>query len=187
MKLLTGLFALTLAVPGLAHAAPTISGTYALHFTTLCQSIENEVFEKSGTSQQTVINTIDEGKLQQTVGVITFTPSKAGASAGTVTAHLTQAGGSLAILGLPGPPSQPAVPDMQIGSGTQTGTYSVTLATPPSPSTLKITFKGSSLETFTTYPSKLSGGVYGRVDFVDLDSSIGGKPHCINTGSAELQ
>jgi len=191
MKLFAGLCALAAAAPGLAHAAPTISGTYALRYTTLCQSIENEVFQKNGTSQQTVINTIDEGKIQLTIGFITFTPSGAGASSGTVAAHLTEAKGSLAILGLPGnpptQPAQPAVPDMQISSGIQTGTYSVTLATPPSPSTLKITFKGDKLETFTAYPSKLAGGIYGRVDFSDLDGSVANKPNCSNSGSADLQ
>jgi hypothetical protein len=191
MKLLAGLAALTLAAltlaaPGLVHAA-TITGTYALRYTTLCQSIENEVFTKSGTSQQTTINTIDEGKLQQSIGFITFTPSSAGASAGTVTGHLTEAKGSLAILGLPGPPASPAVPDMQINSGVQTGTYSVTFATPPIPSTLRITFKGDSLQTFTAYLSKLAGGVYGHVDFVDIDKPISGKNHCVNSGTADLQ
>ena len=189
MKFFAGLIALTVAVPGLAHAA-TITGTYALRYTTLCQSIENEVFQKSG---QTVINTIDEGKIQQTIGFITFTPSSPGASAGTVTAHLTQTKGSLAILGLPGnppaQPAQPAVPDMGITTGVQTGTYSVTLATPPNPSTLKITFsdKGSKLETYTAYPSKLAGGIYGRVDFADLDGSVANKQNCSNSGSADLQ
>jgi hypothetical protein len=192
MKLAAGLLALAVVAPGLAHAANTIRGTYALRYTTLCQSIENEVFTKTGTGgQQTTINTIDEGKLQQTIGFITFTPSSAGASAGAVSAHLTQAGGSLAILGLPGnppaQPAQPAVPDMQIGNGVQTGTYSLTLATAPNPSTLMITFKGSKLETFTAYGSKLAGGVYGRIDFVDLDNPISGKNHCINSGSADLE
>src|SRR5256885_1440149 len=166
MKLFAGLAALAAAAPGLAHAAPTISGTYALRYTTLCQSIENEVFTKTASgAQQTTINTIDEGKLQQSIGFVTFTPSSAGASAGTVTGHLTEAKGRLAILGLPGPPALPAVPDMQINSGVQTGTYSVTFATPPNPSALKITFKGDTLQTFTAYLSKLAGGVYGHVDF----------------------
>jgi len=187
MKIAAGLCALAAAVPGLAHAAPTITGTYALSYTTLCQSIENEVFTKTASGQQTTINTIDEGKLQQSIGLITFTPSSAGASAGTVSAHLTEAKGSLAILGMPGPPASPAVPDMQIQSGVQTGTYSVTFATPPNPSTLKITFKGDSLETFTAYPSKLAGGVYGHLDFVSLDKPISGKNHCVNSGTADLQ
>ena len=190
MKLVAGLCALAVAVPGLAHAGATITGTYALHFTTLCQSIENEVFTKTGTSQQTTINTIDEGKLQQSVGFLTFTPSGAGASAGTLTGHLTEAKGSLAILGLPGgsgQPGQPDTPDMQVQSSVQTGTYSITFATPPNPSTLKITFKGDTLQTFTAYPSKLAGGVYGRLDFVSIDKPIGGKNHCVNTGSADLQ
>jgi hypothetical protein len=184
MKLFAGLAALALAVPGLAHAA-TIKGTYSVRYTTLCQSLENEVFTESGTSQQTTINTIDEGRLQQSIGFITFTPT--GANAGNVTAHLTQAKGSLAILGLPGPPAQPAVPDMKIGNGTQTGTYTLTLGTGSNPSTLKIAFKGSPTEVFSAYLSKLSGAVYGHVDFEDLGSPIAGKNHCINSGSADLQ
>lgn len=187
MKSIAALTVLALAVPGLAHAAATIKGTYALSFTTLCQSIENEVFTKSGSSQQTTINTIDEGKLQQSIGFLTFTPSSAGASAGTVTGHLTEAKGSLAILGLPGPPASPAVANMQIQSGVQTGTYSITLATPPSPSTLKIAFKGDSVQTFTAYPSKLAGGVYGHLDFASIDKPISGKNHCVNSGTANLQ
>jgi hypothetical protein len=106
---------------------------------------------------------------------------------GTVSAQLTQAKGSLAILGLPGPPAQLAAPDMKIGTAPQSGTYTLTLATPPSPSTLKITFTGATQEIFTAYPSKLASGIYGRVDFVDLDGSVADKPNCINSGSAELQ
>jgi hypothetical protein len=189
MKLIAGLSVLGLAVPGLAHAA-NINGTYALRYTTLCQSIENEVFTKSGTSQQTTINTIDEGKIQQTIGFITFKPSAAGGTSGTVTATLTQAKGSLAILGLPGSPTQPgqaAVPDMQIGTAPQSGTYTLTMATAPKPSTLQIAFTSEKTETFTAYLSKLTGAVYGHVDFEDLDNPIGGKNHCVNTGSADLK
>jgi hypothetical protein len=184
MKLFAGLAVLGLALPGLAHAA-NISGTYVVRYTTLCQSIENEVFSPS-----TNINTIDEGRLQQTIGFITFTPSGAGGTSGNVQATLTQAKGSLAILGLPGSPSQPgqpAAPDMQIGTKPQSGTYVLTLATPPSPSTLKISFTGETVEVFTAYPSKLASGIYGRVDFEDLDGPISKVNHCINSGSAELQ
>src|SRR5262245_53407568 len=100
MKLVAGLAALAFAVPGLAHAAGTIKGTYSVHYTTLCQSIENEVFTKTaGGAQQTRIDTIDEGELDQSIGFITFTPSSAGATSGKVSANLTQAKGSLAILG----------------------------------------------------------------------------------------
>ena len=189
MKLAAGLAVLGLALPGLAHAA-NISGTYALRYTTLCQSIENEVFTKSGSSQQTTIDTIDEGKLQQTIGFITFKPSTAGGTSGTVTATLTQAQGSLAILGLPGSPTQPgqpAVPDMQIGTQPQSGTYSLTLVTAPNPSTLQVAFTGEKTEVFKAYLSKLSSGVFGHVDFEDLDGPINGKNHCINQGSADLQ
>jgi hypothetical protein len=187
MKFVAGLAALALAVPGLAQAA-NINGTYALRYTTLCQSIENEVFTKTASgAQQTTITTIDEGKLQQTIGFITFKPSAAGGTSGTVTATLTQAKGSLAILGMPGPPVQPAVPDMQIGTAPQSGTYTLTLATPPKASTLQIAFTGDKTETFTAYLSKLSGGIYGHVDFEGLDGPIGGKNHCLNNGTADLQ
>jgi hypothetical protein len=173
-----------IAVPGLAQAA-NISGTYALRYTTLCQSIEKEIFSPS-----TQIQTIDEGKLMQTIGFITFKPSTAGGLTGTVSAQLTQAKGSLAILGLPGgvgQPGQPAVPDMTIGSAPQSGTYSLALATPPSASTLKVSFNGESQQVFTVYPSKLANGTYGRVDFVDLDGNVANKQNCINSGSADLQ
>ncbi|HEX4506337.1 MAG TPA: hypothetical protein VH722_11455 [Alphaproteobacteria bacterium] len=187
MKSTAAFAAMALAVPGLAHAAGTIKGTYSVRYTTLCQSIEDEVFKKSGGSQQTNINTIDEGALEQSIGFITFTPSSAGASSGKLSATLTQAKGSLAILGLPGPPASPAAADMKMKTGTQTGTYALTLATAPNPSTLKITFTGQTVATFTAYPSKLAGAVYGHIDFQDLDDPISGKNHCINTGSADLQ
>jgi hypothetical protein len=51
----------------------------------------------------------------------------------------------------------------------------------------RISFTGAKPEKFTAYPSKLTGGIYGRVDFVDLDGSVANKPNCINYGSAELQ
>lgn len=188
MKLVAGLAALALAVPGWAYAAGTIKGTYSLRYTSLCQSIENEVFTKTPSgAQQTTINTIDEGKLQQTIGFITFTPSSAGAASGKVKATLTQAKGSLAILGMPGPPVSPAVPDMKIGTAPQSGTYSLTLMTPPAASALQVAFTGEKVENFTAYPSKLTNGVYGHIDFEDLDNPISGKNHCINTGSADLQ
>jgi len=187
MRFAAGLAALVFAVPGLVHAA-NINGTYSLRYTTLCQSIENEVFTKqSNGSQQTTINTIDEGKLQQTIGFIAFKPSSAGATSGTITATLTQAKGSLAILGLPGPPAQPDTPDVQIGTAQQSGTYSLTLKTPPNPSTLTISFTGEKQEVFTAYPSKLASGIYGHIDFENTEKPINGVNHCINTGSADLQ
>lgn len=187
MKSAVALAALALALPGLAHAA-NINGTYAVRYTTLCQSIENEVFTKTASgAQQTTINTIDQGRLQQTIGLITFKPSAAGGTSGTVTATLTQAKGSLAILGMPGPPVTPAAPDMKIGTASQSGTYTLTLATPPNPSTLQIAFTGEKSETFTAYPSKLVSGVYGHVDFENLDGPINGANHCINTGTVDHQ
>jgi hypothetical protein len=166
----------------LAHAGATITGTYALRYTTLCQSIDKEVFSPS-----TQIQTIDDGKLVQTIGFITFKPTTAGGSSGTVSTQLTTANGSLTILGLPGPPVSPAVPDMKIGTATQSGTYSLTLATPPAASTLTITFNGGKQEVFTAYPSKLASGVYGHVDFVGLDGNVANKPNCINSGTADRQ
>jgi hypothetical protein len=77
---------------------------------------------------------------------------------------------------------------MTIGSGKQSGTYTVSLATPPNPSTLKIMFNGGSMpQTFTAYPSKLANGVYGHIDFIDLDGNDSGKQNCINSGSADLK
>lgn len=185
MKLFVGLAALALAMSGTAHAA-NISGTYSLHYITLCQSIENEVISPS-----TKISTIDQGRIGQTVGSITFSPSSPAGLSGTVTASLSKTTGSLAILGLPGPPATPAVPDMQIQSVTQTGTYSLIPVTPPAPSTLKITFDGQSLDIFRAYLTKVTGSaagsVYGHIEFVGLDGPIGGKRHCSNLGAADLQ
>ena len=189
MKLLAGLAALVLAVPSLAHAA-NVNGTYAMRYTTFCQSIENEVFTKSGTSQQITINTIDEGKFVQSIGFIKFTPSKAGALTGTVSANMTQAKGTLTILGLPGSATQsgqPDTPDMKMSTKSQTGTYTLTLATPPSPSKLVIAFTGQGTENFTAYLSKLANGVYGHADFIAIDANTGATPSCSNTGSADLQ
>jgi hypothetical protein len=182
MKLVAGLTALTLAVPGLAHAA-NISGAYSIKLTTLCQSIENELFKPS-----TQIQTIDEGKIQQAVGVITFTPSKAGGLTGKVSATFTQTKGTLAILGLPGGAGQPAtphVPDMQIQTGNQTGTYSLTLPSGSAPAVISITFSGDTANVFTAYLSKLSGTAYTHADFIGIEGNNGSKPNCSNSGSIE--
>jgi hypothetical protein len=188
MKFLAGLTALTLAAPGLAHAA-NIGGTYGIKFTTLCQSIENEVFNKnSNGSTTTIIETIDEGKISQTIGTITFTPTKAGGLSGNVSATFTQTKGTLTILGLPGnPPSQPAsphVPDMKVQTKSQTGTYSLTL-NGTAPATLSLNFGKGSVSTFTAYLSKLSGGAYTHADFIGIDGNTGEAPSCSNSGSLD--
>jgi len=189
MKLLAGLAALALTVPGLAHAANNLSGTYRIAMTTICQSIENEVFTKnSNGSTTTVVNTINEGKITQTVGFITFKPSTAGGLSGTVSANFTQTKGTLAILGLPGgagQPGSPHVPDMQMGNGAPTGTYSLTVSTLPTPSTFTITIKGDTKNSFPTYLSKLSGGVYTHADFINIDGNTGEAPTCSNSGSLD--
>lgn len=188
MKLFAGIAALALAVPGLAHAAGNLSGTYRITMTTICQSIENEVFNKAGGVTTTTVNTINEGKISQTVGFITFKPSTAGGLSGTVSANFTQTKGTLAILGLPGGPGQPGsphVPDMKMGNGAPTGTYSLTVATLPTPSTFSITIKGDTKNSFPTYLSKLSGGVYTHADFINIDGNTGEAPTCSNTGSID--
>jgi hypothetical protein len=179
VKLVAGALAVLIAVPGLALAA-NVSGTYSIHLTGICQSIENEVFKPS-----TVINTIDNGKIQQTTGFITFTPTKAGGLSGTVSANFTQGKGSLTILGLPGPPSSPAVPNMQIGSASQTGTYTMGTVNGLTGSAFTITFKGQKVETFTAYFSKLTGSIYDHVDFIGLDGNSGEGPSCTNQGTLD--
>ncbi len=183
MKTAFALAVLAIAVPGMAQAA-NISGTYSIKYTTLCQSIENEVFQPS-----TQIMTINEGKISQTVGTITFTPTTAGGLSGTVSAIFTQTQGTLAILGLPGnPPSQPAsphVPDMKIGNGTPSGTYSLTLPSGATPAKITINFGKGSGGTFTSYLSKLSGGVYTHADFISIDGNTGAAPSCSNSGSID--
>jgi len=181
MKFFAGVLAVAVAVPGLAHAGNNISGTYSVHLTEVCQSIENEIFKPS-----TQIQTIDEGKITQTIGLITFTPTKAGGLSGAVSASFTQANGTLTILGLPGgtgQPGQPAKPDMQIGSATQSGTYSMTAGVGNAPGTLKITFKGDNLNNFTAYMSQPAGGIYGHVDFIDIESNNETAPTCANSGT----
>jgi hypothetical protein len=187
MKLFTGLIALTLAVPGLAHAASNISGAYNIKFITLCQSIENEAFNKNGTTTTTVIETIDEGKISQTVGVITFTPSTAGGLTGKVSATFTQSNGTLAILGLPGgvgQPSSPHVPDMTIKTQSQAGTYSLALPG-TAPAKITLNFGKGGVNAFTAYLSKLSSGVYTRADFIDIAANTGTAPSCTTSGTIE--
>jgi hypothetical protein len=181
MKLFAGLAALVLAVPGLAHAAGNVSGTYALRLDEICQSVENEIFKPS-----TQIQTIDEGNFTRTIGLITFTPTTAGGTSGTVSANFTQGKGTLTILGLPGPPPQPHVPDVQMGSTTKTGTYSVTIPAGTKPGTFKITFKGDTLNTFTAYFSQLSGAAYAHVDFLNTESNDDGEaPSCVQSGTLQ--
>jgi hypothetical protein len=101
MKTSAGLAMLAVAVPALAQAA-SLSGKYSIRYTSLCQSIESEVFKPS-----TNINTIDQGKILHTIGFITFTPSTAGGLSGKLSAQLSMAKGSLAILGTPSLPLCP--------------------------------------------------------------------------------
>jgi hypothetical protein len=181
MKLFAGLAVVMLAVPGVAQAAGNINGSYSIKYTTLCQSIENELFKPS-----TQIQTIQEGKISQTVGVITFTPTTPGGLSGKVSAVFTQTQGTLAILGLPGPPASPHVPDMQIGTGTPSGTYSVTPASGAKPATIKINLGTGSGSTFTAYLSKLKGAVYTHADFIGIDGDTSSAPSCSNAGSIDL-
>jgi hypothetical protein len=176
MKPLVGLAALAIAVPGLAHAA-TLSGKYSVRYTTLCQSIENEVFSPS-----TQIQTIDPGKILHTMGFITFIPSTPGRLSGKLSAQLTQAKGSLTILGTP---TQPPAPDVMIGNGTTGGSFTLIPATPSAPAMLQFAFTKSKPRTLTIYLSKLAGGVYGHIDFVDLEGNVAGKPNCITFGTAD--
>jgi hypothetical protein len=183
-KWITGFLALGIAGMTAAGAnATNISGAYSIKYTTLCQSIENEVFGKS-----TVINTIDEGKISQTVGTITFTPTTAGGLSGNVSIVSTASKGSLAILGLPGPPASPAVPDMKISTGTQTGTFTLvpSVGGPAAIYSLTITFAGKNggSAMFTTYPSLAKSGVYSHADFIGIDGK-GAKPSCSNAGSID--
>ena len=134
MKLFASVLAAMLAIPGLANAAGTITGTYTVRLTEICQSIENELFKPA-----TQVQTIDEGNFTQSIGLMTFTPAKAGALSGTVSARFTQAKGTLTILGLPGPPASPHVPDVHMGNATKTGTYSITLPTASAPGSFKVT------------------------------------------------
>lgn len=176
MRTLAGLAALAVAVPALAHAA-TLSGKYSARYTTLCQSIEQEVLSPS-----TQIQTVDRGKILHAIGVITFTPSTPGGLSGKISAQLSLAKGSLAILGTP---TQPAAPDMKINTGATGGTFVLTPATPTAPATLKFAYTGGKANTLIIYLSALVGGVYRHADFIDLEGDVGGKPNCTTFGSAD--
>jgi hypothetical protein len=182
MKFFVGALAMLMAVPGLAQAA-NLSGTYAIHLTEVCQSIEKELFNP------TQIQTIDEGKVSQTIGFITFKPTAAGGLSGTVSASVTQAKGTLAILGLPGgtgQPGRPAVADMKLGTAALTGTYSITVAAGTAPSTFNITFKGDTVNSFASYFSQLSGATYSHMDFIGTPSNgSSDAPSCANSGSLQ--
>ncbi len=189
------LLPLLLAIPGAAQAATgTLSGIYTVKVTSLCQSIEKEAFTTAGVGttdqdQQTQIQTIDQGKISQTYGFIQFTPSKAGALAGTLTIAGTQAAGSLTVLGLPGPPATPAGPDMQMRQGTFPASYSMTVGTGLNPSSFVITLPGAAPRTYTAFPTQLKAGVYDHMDFITLTTSgsNGSTPSCVDTGTIDHQ
>lgn len=180
MKLFAGVLALVMAVPGLANAAGNVSGTYALQLSETCQSIENEIFKPS-----TQIQTIDEGNFTRTIGFMTLTPTKAGGLTGTVSANFTQAKGTLTILGLPGPPASPHVPDVQIGSTTKTGTYSVTVPAGATAGAFKIKFGSDAQNGFTAYFSQLVGGAYTHVDFINTESNNETAASCAQSGTLQ--
>jgi hypothetical protein len=181
LKYLAGLAVFAAAIGGTAQAATNLNGTYSIRYTTLCQSIENEVFKPS-----TQIITLSLGKISQTVGFMTFTPSAAGALSGTVLATATASKGSLTILGLPGPPAQPAVPDMALKSAKpQAGSYTLKVGAATAPSTLSITFSGQPSEVFTAYVSKPKNGVFTHADFIGIDGDAGKPPSCSNAGSID--
>jgi hypothetical protein len=178
---LTGLAVSAAAIFGTAQGATNLNGVYTIRYTTLCQSIDNEVFKPN-----TQINTISQGKISQTVGMITFTPSAAGGLSGKVLANATASKGSLTILGLPGPPVQPAVPDMVLKSAnTQAGTYSLRVGLGSSPSTLTIAFTGETPEVFTAYVSKPKNGAFTHADFIGIEGETGKPPSCSNSGSID--
>jgi len=174
MKTLAGLAALAVATPALVHAG-TLSGKYAVRYTTLCQSIETE-------NSRGKVKTIDPGRIQHAIGFITFNPSTPGGLSGQLSAQLSQAKGSLTILGTP---TLPAVPDLKINSGTTGGTFALSPGTPTSPPTLKFAFTGGKQSTLIIYLSRLLGGVYDHADFIDLEGNVGGRPNCSTFGSAD--
>lgn len=193
MKSLAALAVLAVAAPQAAQAATgNLNGTYTLRYTTLCQSIENEVFTTVGggtdQDQQTDIETINEGKISQTIALIQFKPSTTGALSGTFTARFVQSNGTLAILGMPGgsPPSS-AAPDMTLTTDTQnrTGAYSVTLSTGLGPSSFTLTPTGQSAITFSAYVSQLRTSTYYHFDFINIDGNPGQAPSCTNSGSGD--
>jgi hypothetical protein len=169
-------------------AASNISGTYLMNVTTLCQAIQNEVFTTTVGStdqdQQTTIQSIDPGSINQQTGYITFTPSAAGSNTGTVSAVLAKSQGSLLILGLPGPPAFPDTPDMTFSadkaSSPESGTYTMAPGAGLNPGTLTISLGGGSLS-FTAFFGGAAAGIYHQAQFIAAQTNGKG---CTTQGSA---
>lgn len=167
--------------------ASNISGTYLVNYASFCQAIQNEVFTTVGTTdqdQQTTIQSIDPGSIDQQSGYMTFTPSAAGATTGTVSAVLAKSHGSLLVTGLPGPPPFPDTPDMTFStdkaSSPETGTYSMSVGAGLNPGTLTISLGGGSIS-FTVFYGGAAAGIYHQVLFIAAQTSGKG---CTTQGSA---
>jgi hypothetical protein len=130
-------------------------GTYEGHMTTICQAAAQNsttsIIQSSVTpiyssvslqiapgntasfdsAQHLVTNNLisssieSNGGINQGIGILTFTPSTAGATSGKITGHVVQASGSLILSS----DSANAPSDFALGSQTIKGTYSATATT----------------------------------------------------------
>ena len=167
MKLSNAVLAIAVAVtPGFAHAATTgtLSGTYGIRYSTLCQAYNGSA-----------------GTISQSVGVIQFIPSSSGALSGTVNAAATQSVGSLVA-----PGSSPNITEYTDPSSTA-GTFSLTLPSGTfAPGTITITLGTGQPITFTAYLGSLKSGVYDHADFINVDNLGSTGNNCTTSGAVEL-
>ena len=112
---ITGLTALTVSNAG--QAAPILQGPYNFDGTSICQI--QTVLQTNG------INTTSSGGFSQSIGTIVFTPSTAGAAAGTIYIATSQIEGSLMLQQNPPGTGTGGMPVSGIKSATHTGTYAI--------------------------------------------------------------
>ncbi len=184
MKSVACLAGLFLVAPGccIANATPlgpTLSGSYSIEMTSLCQARQSVVHGSTGgiDSDATLeVNSVYPGTINQTVGLISFMPARKLALSGSVSATLTSTTGSLLITTIDSVDPGGAT---TIATATLTGSYSMT------GSTLTISFLGSPTQPFTAYFSQIAGnGLANHAVIIDLDP---GSPGCSNSATLQRQ
>ncbi len=173
-----------------AHAA-NVSGTYIMNWTEICQALQNETLltENPGTTDTdllSMLNSVQNGKINQWVGYATFTPTVAGGLSGALSVVNAQTKGSLLVTGLPGPPATPAVNDLGLTIGSSaapvTGTFSFKLGAALNPGS--VTFVVDKAVVLPAFFGQGVGGTITHFEFVGLEPSMGGKA-CSVHGSAQ--
>jgi len=175
-------FALVVAQGSAAVGATgNIAGTYIINFTELCQAVQNETIttDNPGTTDQdrfSLLQSSQNGKISDTVGYATFTPTHTGALSGSISIVASSTNGSELVTGLPGPPATPPNNDMTLTLGSaaapQTASYTITLGQGLNPSSISIAADGKT-KTYSTFLGQLVSGTYNHFEWVGLKS--GGK------------